>query len=148
MSTSRRENRVLETYARSLIEAAKAEGRVFQDRRALDAIAGASPEVLAILTTMFERGQLDLLPEVAETYRTMCEADDDVVGVTVTTAVPLDDDLREQIQKRYEADFGCSVFLISEGLVRVVLDHVIGTHCFEFEGVTHINVEVVICIAK
>lgn len=112
MSTSRRENRVLETYARSLLEAAKSEGRVFQDRRTLDAIAGAAPEVLAVLTTMFERGQLDLLPEVAETYRAMCEADDDVVGVTVTTAVPLDDDLREQIQKRYEADFGCSVFLI------------------------------------
>ena len=112
MSTSRREDRVLQTYARALIEASKAEGRVFSNRRALEAIASASPEVLAVLTTMVERDQLDLLPKVAAAYRTMTESDDDVVGITVTTAVPLDDELRAQITERYEADLGRSVFII------------------------------------
>ncbi len=112
MPTSRRENRVLETYARALIEAAKSEGRVFPDRRALDAIAEASPEVLAVIKTMVERDQLDLLPQVADAYRQMVDEDGDVVGVTITTAVPLEDDLREEIRAQYEADLGCQVFLI------------------------------------
>ena len=112
MPTSRREERVLETYARALIEAAKAEGRVQADRRALDALASASPEILAIVSAMAERGQLDLLPKVASTFRDIADADDDVVGVTVTTAVPLDDELRAQITAHYEADLGTKVFLI------------------------------------
>ena len=80
MPTSRREERVLETYARALIEAAKAEGRVQADRRALDALASASPEILAIVSAMAERGQLDLLPKVASTFRDIADADDDVVA--------------------------------------------------------------------
>lgn len=112
MSTSRREDRVLQTYARALLEAAKAEGRVFSDRRALEAISQASPEVLAVIKTMVERDQLDLLPDVAAAYWNMTESDEDVVGVTVTTAVPLDDELRASIKARYEADFGRHVFLI------------------------------------
>lgn len=114
MSSSRREDRVLETYARSLVEAAKAEGRVATDGQALAAIAGASPEVLAILSAMVERGQLDLLSKVAETYHRIVEADDDVVTVRVTTAVPLEEDLREKIKTKLEADFGCEVFLIEQ----------------------------------
>ena len=112
MPTSRREERVLETYARALLEAAKAEGRVFADRRALDVLASANPEVLTVLTTMVERGQLDLLPKVAALYHDIAEEDDDVVGVTVTTAVPLDDELRAQVQAKCEADLGGRVFLI------------------------------------
>ena len=112
MPTSRREERVLETYARSLMEAAKAEGRVVSDGRALDALAAASPEVLAVVRTMVEREELDLLPRVAATYHEVLEADDDVCAVSVTTAVPLDDGLRADIKARYEADLGCKVFLI------------------------------------
>ncbi|MDM8300967.1 F0F1 ATP synthase subunit delta [Collinsella tanakaei] len=112
MPTSRRENRVLETYARALLEAAKAEGRVFTDLDALGALSQASPEILAVVKTMVERDQLDLLPQVAEAYRAMTEDDEDVVGVTVTTAVELDDELRAQIVAMCEEQLGSRVSLI------------------------------------
>lgn len=112
MPTSRREMRVLETYARALMEAGKTEGRVFENLSDLETLAQASPEVIAVLRELAARDQLDLLPRVAEVYRTMTEEDDDVVGVTVTTAVPLDDELRASIKKRCEDSFHKQVFLI------------------------------------
>lgn len=114
MPNSRMENRVLETYARTLLEAAKAEGHVFRDLHELEVIANASPEVLAVLGTVFERGQLDLLPQIASTYRMVAATDEDVVGVTVTTAVPLDDELRRTITEKCEADLKRKVFLIEK----------------------------------
>lgn len=116
MPNSRMENRVLETYARTLLEAAKAEGRVFRDLHELEVIANASPEVLAVLSTVFERGQLDLLPQIASAYRMVTATDEDVVGVTVTvtTAVPLDDELRRTITEKCEADLKRKVFLIEK----------------------------------
>ncbi len=112
MPASRRETRLVETYARTLLEAAKAEGRVFSDGHVLDALAQASPEVLAVVAAMIEHDQLDALPKVASMYRSLAEGDDDVVGVKVTTAVPLDDELRASITEQYEQDLGCKVFLI------------------------------------
>ena len=114
MPNSRMENRVLETYARTLLEAAKAEGRVFRDLHELEVIANASPEVLAVLGTVFECGQLDLLPQIASAYRMVTATDEDVVGVTVTTAVPLDDELRRTITEKCEADLKRKVFLIEK----------------------------------
>lgn len=114
MPNSRMENRVLETYARTLLEAAKAEGRVFRDLHELEVIANASPEVLAVLGTVFERGQLDLLSQIASAYRMVTATDEDVVGVTVTTAVPLDDELRRTITEKCEADLKRKVFLIEK----------------------------------
>lgn len=114
MPNSRMENRVLETYARTLLEAAKAEGHVFRDLHELEVIADASPEVLAVLGTVFERGQLDLLPQIASAYRMVTATDEDVVGVTVTTAVPLDDELRRTITEKCEADLKRKVFLIEK----------------------------------
>ena len=104
--------KILETYARSLLEAGKTEGRVFQDLKQLEALASMTPELLEVLKALVERDQLDLLPRIAELYRTMTEEDDDIVGLTVTTAVPLDDELRAQIKERFEKDFGKKVFLI------------------------------------
>lgn len=114
MPNSRMESRVLETYARTLLEAAKAEGHVFRDLHELEVIANASPEVLAVLGTVFERGQLDLLPQIASTYRMVTATDEDVVGVTVTTAIPLDDELRRTITEKCEADLKRKVFLIEK----------------------------------
>ena len=112
MPTSRKQERVLETYARTLIEAGKGQGRVFKNRADLETLASASPELLGVFATMAERGQLDLLPEVAATYHAMTEEDEDVVGVKVTTAVPLDDDLRAKISERVRERLGREVFLI------------------------------------
>ena len=87
---------------------------MFRDLHELEVIANASPEVLAVLGTVFERGQLDLLPQIASAYRMVTATDEDVVGVTVTTAVPLDDELRRTITEKCEADLKRKVFLIEK----------------------------------
>lgn len=121
--------KILETYARSLLEAGKTEGRVFQDLKQLEELASMTPELLEVLKALVERDQLDLLPRIAELYRTMTEEDDDIVGLTVTTAVPLDDELRAQIKERFEQDFGKKVFLIEN-----VDPSIIGGIVFEARG--------------
>lgn len=108
----RLESRKLETYARTLLEAAKTEDRVYENLPVLKAEASASPEVLSVLTTMAEHGDLDKLPQVLDLYRDMIDGDREVVGVHVTTAVPLDDELRKLITNKCEADLECGVFLI------------------------------------
>ena len=114
MPTSRYQDKVLETYARSLLEAAKAENHVFEDLEMIERLASASPEIIAVLDTMSKRDQLDLLPKVAAAFKYVAEEDEDVVGVTVTTAIPLDDELRQTITKKCEQDFGRKVFLIEQ----------------------------------
>ena len=59
MPTSRYQDKVLETYARSLLEAAKAENHVFEDLEMVERLASASPEIIAVLDTMSKRDQLD-----------------------------------------------------------------------------------------
>ena len=110
MPTSRYQDKVLETYARSLLEAAKAENHVFEDLEMIERLASASPEIIAVLDTMSKRDQLDLLPKVAAAFKYVAEEDEDVVGVTVTTAIPL----RQTITKKCEQDFGRKVFLIEQ----------------------------------
>ena len=70
--------------------------------------------IIAVLDTMSKRDQLDLLPKVAAAFKYVAEEDEDVVGVTVTTAIPLDDELRQTITKKCEQDFGRKVFLIEQ----------------------------------
>lgn len=114
MPSKRQESQVVETYARTLLEAAKSEGHVFRDLNEIEVIAGASKETLAVVAAMRDAGQLDLLPKVAASYKQMTEEDEDVVGVTVTTAVELDDDLRATITKKCEDDLKAKVFLIEK----------------------------------
>ena len=95
-------------------EAAKAENHVFEDLEMVERLASASPEIIAVLDTMSKRDQLDLLPKVAAAFKYVAEEDEDVVGVTVTTAIPLDDELRQTITKKCEQDFGRKVFLIEQ----------------------------------
>ena len=114
MPTSRYQDKVLETYARSLMESAKAESHVHEDLELIQRLASATPEIIAVLDTMSKRDQLDLLPQVAAAFKGVAEEDEDVVGVTVTTAIPLDDELRQTITQKCEKDFGRKVFLIEE----------------------------------
>ena len=69
MPTSRYQDKVLETYARSLLEAAKAENHVFEDLEMIERLASASPEIIAVLDSMSKRDQLDLLPKVAAAFK-------------------------------------------------------------------------------
>lgn len=108
----RMEKRKLETYARTLLEAAKTEDRVYENLAPLQAEADASPEVITVLSQMAANGDLYRLPEVLDLYSDMAEGDQQTVGVTVTTAVPLDAELRMLITQKCELDLGCNVFLI------------------------------------
>ena len=108
--SERFEKRKLETYARTLLEAAKNEDRVYENLAPLE--ADASPEVLSVLSQMAVNGDLDKLADVLDLYSEMADGDQQTVGVTVTTAVPLDNELRALITQKCELDLGCNVFLI------------------------------------
>lgn len=110
--SERLERRKLETYARTLLEASKTEDRVYENLEPLKEQANASPEVLGVLSQMAKQGDLDKLDEVLSLYSEMAEGDQQTVGVTVTTAVPLDAELRALITQKCEADLACNVFLI------------------------------------
>lgn len=110
--SERFEKRKLETYARTLLEAAKNEDRVYENLAPLKAEADASPEVLSVLSQMAVNGDLDKLADVLDLYSEMADGDQQTVGVTVTTAVPLDNELRALITQKCELDLGCNVFLI------------------------------------
>ena len=110
--SERFEKRKLETSARTLLAAAKTEDRVYENLAPLKAQAEASPEVLSVLSQMAAHGDLDKLGEVLDLYSEMADGDQQTVGVTVTTAVPLDNELRALITQKCELDLGCNVFLI------------------------------------
>ena len=112
--SERFEKRKLETYARTLLEAAKNEDRVYENLAPLKAEADAIPEVLSVLSQMAVNGDLDKLADVLDLYSEMADGDQQTVGVTVTTAIPLDDELRQTITKKCEQDFGRKVFLIEQ----------------------------------
>ncbi|MBE6468872.1 MAG: F0F1 ATP synthase subunit delta [Coriobacteriaceae bacterium] len=129
-SPSRIERRKLETYARTLLDAARSEDRVYEDLVPLRAQADASPEVLSVMSAMANAGDLDHLPEVLELYREMVDGDRDIIGVHVTTAIPLDDELRDLIKNKCESDLESKVFLIEHvdpsiigGVVLATSDH-------------------------
>ncbi len=63
------ERRKLETYARTLLEAAKTEDRVYEKIEPLKADANASPEVLSVLSQMAAHGDLDMFADVLDLYR-------------------------------------------------------------------------------
>lgn len=64
------------------------------------------PALREVLAVMAERGQADLLSRVYTDYGTLVGEKLGVVVVDVTTAVPLDDKLRQLITEKAEADLG------------------------------------------
>ena len=59
-----------------------------------------------VLAVMAERGQADLLPRVNDEFRALVGERLGICVVDVTTAVPLDDGLRQLITEKAEADLG------------------------------------------
>lgn len=71
-----------------------------------------SPEVLETLAAMRTEDDLNLVGDVARTYKEILDSEDKTVSVTVTTAVPLDDDLREKVIAKAEKDLNAPVYLV------------------------------------
>ena len=101
-----------EKYARALIDAARQEGRANKDLVQWNHALKFSPEVLETLAAMRTEDDLNLVGDVARTYKEILDSEDKTVSVTVTTAVPLDDDLREKVIAKAEKDLNAPVYLV------------------------------------
>lgn len=102
----------VEAYTRALMEAARAEGRANADLVQWQHARKFSPEVLETLAAMQREDDLDLVEQVAKQYKELLDAQDVTVSVTVTTAVPMDDDLRAKVRAKAEKDLGLPVYLV------------------------------------
>ena len=94
MTSKRKCQEKAEAYARALIEAARLEDRANVDLVQWNHAVKFSPEVLETLAVMHEHGDMNLIGEVALIYKDMLDTVVPTVSVTVTTAVPMDDELR------------------------------------------------------
>lgn len=112
MTSKRAEAEKVEAYTRALMEAARSEGRANADLVQWQHARMFSPEVLETLAAMQREDDLDLVSQVAKQYKEYLDAEDKTVSVTVTTAVPLDDDLREKVRAKAEADLKAPVYLV------------------------------------
>ena len=112
MTSKRAEAEKVEAYTRALMEAARSEGRANADLVQWQHARKFSPEVLETLAARQREDDLDLVSQVAKQYKEYLDAEDKTVSVTVTTAVPLDDDLREKVRAKAEADLKAPVYLV------------------------------------
>ena len=112
MTSKRAEAEKVEAYTRALMEAARSEGRANADLVQWQHARKFSPEVLETLAAMQREDDLDLVSQVAKQYKEYLDAEDKTVSVTVTTAGPLDDDLREKVRAKAEADLKAPVYLV------------------------------------
>ena len=112
MTSKRAEAEKVEAYTRALMEAARSEGRANADLVQWQHARKFSPEVLETLAAMQREDDLDLVSQVAKQYKEYLDAEDKTVSVTVTTAVPLDYDLREKVRAKAEADLKAPVYLV------------------------------------
>lgn len=71
----------------------------------------ASPEAVAIASTMVERGLSGSLGDVARVFGEIAEAERGIVVVDVTTAVPMSDDTRASLIQKLAASLGRPVSL-------------------------------------
>ena len=132
MTSKRAEAEKVEAYTRALMEAARSEGRANADLVQWQHARKFSPEVLEPLAAMQREDDLDLVAQVAKQYKEYLDAEDKTVSVTVTTAVPMDDDLREKVRAKAEADLKAPVYLVER-----VDPSIIGGIMLEARGKRH-----------
>lgn len=132
MTSKRAEAEKVEAYTRALMEAARSEGRANADLVQWQHARKFSPEVLETLAAMQREDDLDFVAQVAKQYKEYLDAEDKTVSVTVTTAVPLDDDLREKVRAKAEADLKAPVYLVER-----VDPSIIGGIMLEARGKRH-----------
>lgn len=112
MATNPRDKEKIEAYTRALMEAAKSEDRANSDLVQWKHAVKFSPEVLETLTAMRQDDDLDLVGQVADQYQALLDEGDDTLSVTVTTAVPMDDGLRDKVRATVGARTNRPVYLV------------------------------------
>ena len=73
--------------------------------------ADAEPALVSVLAIMAERGEVDYLARVAELFEKKMGDELNIAVVDVTTAVELDDHLRDLIKKKAGSEMGKTVML-------------------------------------
>lgn len=91
-----------------LEEAYPAENRIAIIREVFSAVR---PELLSVLAILVERGDFELLNAISEAFAAVAEERRGIVTVDVTTAIALDDSLREAIQAKLSVDLGKQIAL-------------------------------------
>lgn len=129
MSAKRTEEEKVEAYSRALIEAGRAQGRANADLVQWEHARKFSPEVLETISAMRDADDLDLIEKVARQYKQILDSEDETVSVTVTTAVPMDDDLRGKVRAKAEKELDAPVFLVER-----VDPSILGGIVFEARG--------------
>ena len=112
MSAKRGDEEKVEAYSRALIDAARSEGRANADLVQWQHARKFSPEVLETLSAMRDADDLDLIKRVAKQYKEILDTEDTTVSVTITTAVPLDEVLRQKVRTKAEKDLNAPVYLV------------------------------------
>lgn len=70
-----------------------------------------SPEVKDVLAIMAERRDTDYIKRVADVYRKMVEDKHNLIITEVTTAVPMDDELKARVTAQLTKQFGKDIHL-------------------------------------
>lgn len=112
MSAKRGNEEKVEAYSRALIDAARSEGRANADLVQWQHARKFSPEVLETLSAMRDADDLDLIEQVAKHYKEILDTEDTTVSVTITTAIPLDEELRQKVRAKAEKDLNAPVYLV------------------------------------
>ena len=106
------EKQRIEEYARSLLDAARGEGRAPLDVQQLRHAVKFSPEVLEVLARMKDEHDDTLLSQVYDDLKAMLDSEEETVTVDVTTAVRMNAELRRKVRDKCRADFNAPVFLV------------------------------------
>lgn len=88
-----------------------------------------TPEVLAVVTLMVDRGMVDRLGAMADAFSGIAEKERGIVVAEVTTAVPLTGDLRSKLVDKLSAALGRAVSLresVDESLLGGIVIRVAG----------------------
>ncbi len=102
MTTRRTDSERVEAYTRALMEAAAASGRSARDLQQLRHAVKFSPEMLQTIAEMIEAREDHLIDKVYSEFKDRLDQGDYTISVDVTTAVPMDDKLRAEVQEKCE----------------------------------------------
>lgn len=104
--------RSVETLSHPEVAAALANPRLTltdRTRLALDVLDGIAEPARNLVRLLIERGRTRVLGELVETYDMLTDRDSGVIRAEVTTAIPVDDDLKTRIGRELGEKLGAAV---------------------------------------
>lgn len=93
-----------------------------------EVFAGYDASLLAVIGVVVERDEVKLLPRINEAFAELAEEQLGAVIVDVTTAIALDEGLRENIKKKYSVQLGKTVLLREQVDPSIVGGIILSTH--------------------